>query len=60
MSEIKGALLTHLFPMHLSLPPEYIRKTLGFLLFSGGRERCIGNKWVNSMFQKVWQNSDVN
>ena len=31
----------------LSLPPENIRKPYGFLMFSGGRERCIGNKWVN-------------
>ena len=30
--------LTHLFPMHPSLPPENIRKPFGFLMFSGGRE----------------------
>ena len=31
--------LTHLFPMHLSLPPEDIKKPYGFLIISGGRER---------------------
>ena len=32
-------MLTHLFPMTLSLPTENIRKPDGFLMFSGGRER---------------------
>ena len=29
--------------MHPSLPPEN-RKSYGFLMFSGGRERCIGKE----------------
>ena len=28
-------------------PPVNIRKPLGFLMFSGSRERLHGNKWVN-------------
>ena len=31
--------LTHLFPMHPLSNPENIRKSYGFLMFSGGRER---------------------
>ena len=31
--------LTHLFPVHLSLPPGNIRKPYGFLMFPGGRRR---------------------
>ena len=32
--------LTHSFPMH---------PFSGFLMFSGGRERVIGNEWVNQI-----------
>ena len=48
--------LTHFFPMHpFSTSRKHsvenlkvnIRKPYGFLKFSGGIERCIGNKWVN-------------
>ena len=31
-------LLTYLFSMHLSPSPKNIRKPLGFMMFSGGRE----------------------
>ena len=40
-----GDLLTHWFPMYLFSTPEN-RKPNGFLMFSEGRERCTGNKWV--------------
>ena len=39
--------LTHLFPMHPSLPPENIRKPYGFLVFSGDTGKLHWNKWVN-------------
>ena len=39
--------LTYFLQMHLSLPTENTRKPYGFLMFSVGRERCIGSKWVN-------------
>ena len=34
-----GFFVTHSFPIHSFFPPENIRKPLGFLTFSGGRER---------------------
>ena len=34
-----GGVLTYLFLMHYSLPPENARKPYGFLTFSGGRKR---------------------
>ena len=44
--------LTHLFPMHPFSIPWYSQCTLSlspydFLMFSGGREGCVWNKWVN-------------
>ena len=36
-------LLIHLFPMH-PFPSQC--NLNGFLMFSGGKKECIGNKWV--------------
>ena len=40
-------ILTHLLPMHPFSTPRKNQKNLTvFWCFQGGRERCIGNKWV--------------
>ena len=33
---------THLVPMHLSSPPENIRKPYGFIMFQGVRKDALG------------------
>ena len=35
-----------LFLMHHLSTPKNIKKSYGFRIFSGGREKRIGNKWV--------------
>ena len=42
-------LSTHSFPMHPFSIPWKHQKTLRFSMFSDGRERCIGNEWVEPM-----------
>ena len=44
--------LTHLFPRILFLTLENIRKSYSFQKVQKG---CIGNKWVNSLYQKPRQ-----
>ena len=45
-SSNKVSILTHLFPMHLFSTPENIRKSYGFLMFSGGRENVYWEQMV--------------
>ena len=45
-SSNKVSILTHLFPMHLFSTPENIRKSYGFLMFSGGRESVYWEQMV--------------
>ena len=39
--------LTHLFPMHFSLPLKISENRKVFCCFQGLEKGCIGNKWVN-------------
>ena len=45
--KLKKDYLTYLFPRHPYFPPENIRKPLGFLMFSGGRERLYWEQNFN-------------
>ena len=36
-----------MFPTHPYPTPENIRQSYGFLMFSGVKKGCIGNKWQN-------------
>ena len=42
---VKNLVLTHVFPMHPSLPLKTENFTV-FWCFPGVEERCIGNEWV--------------